>query len=101
MTLNFTDECEPVWAMQNAETALMNFEQVYPATNKTKPIVGDANLQSLFSAMLEDGPGVSLKKKSKIGYGPIETEHPDGTRSAVGTLLNMLTGLGLSETICM
>ena len=90
MILPLTDPCDPVWAMKDADTSLLNFEQIYPAKNGSKPIVGALALQSLFSAMLEDGPGITLKKKSKIGYGPLEQEHTDGTRSAVCTLLRIL-----------
>ena len=87
----FTDPCDPVWAMKDAYTSLLNFEQIGPARNgSSEPIVGALALQSLFSAMLEDGPGITLKMKSKIGYRPLEQEHTDGTRSAVCTLLRIL-----------
>ena len=82
----FTDKCDPVWAMTDEDTATVSFEQIYPAKNKTKPFVGDNVIRGLFSAMLEDGPGLTLGKKSKIGYALLGRDQPDGTQAPVGRL---------------
>ena len=53
--------------MENNETALVHYTQLYPAKNGTKTIRGDVAKEALFDDLMSDSDGVTVKKNSKFG----------------------------------